>query len=63
MTAVEKRQLDELLVIAEEDGTMTEWEQEFVRSLDAHRRDSDLSWKQADVFDRLIRKHLRGEIR
>ena len=61
MTKTEQRQLDELRAIAEEDGTpLSDWEHEFVVSLDA-RRDRDLTEKQGEVFDRLVRKHLKGD--
>ena len=60
MTRTEQQQLDELLAIAEEDRTpLTDWEREFLESLDDWR-ERDLTDKQADVFDRLVTKHLRG---
>lgn len=61
MTQTELRQLDALLEIAEENNTpLTAWEVEFLHSLDG-RRERELSEKQADVFDRLVAKHLKGD--
>lgn len=61
MTKTEHQQLDALLDIAdEEDSPLSEWEIEFLESLDS-RRDRELSTKQAEVFDSLVRKHLIGE--
>lgn len=61
MTRTEQAQLDELLEIAEEDDSpLSAWEQEFLTSLDG-RRERDMTEKQADVFDRLVAKHLRGD--
>lgn len=61
MTKTEQRQLDELIQIAEErDSPLNDWEQEFVVSLDG-KRDRDLSEKQGEAFDRLVRKHLKGD--
>lgn len=61
MTKTECARLDELIVIAEEsDSPLSDWEREFVISLDG-RRERDMTGKQADVFDRLVRKHLLGE--
>jgi hypothetical protein len=59
MSRHEQGQLDSLLAIAEErDSPLSDWEKEFVTSLD-DRRDRDMSPKQAEVFDRLVEKHLR----
>ena len=61
MTATECKQLDILIDIAEErDSPLSDWERDFVVSLD-HRRRWPLSEKQAECFDRLIDKHLRGD--
>lgn len=61
MTPTERRQLDALIEIAEErDSPLNDWEKEFVMSLDG-KRDRELSEKQGEVFDRLVRKHLKGE--
>lgn len=62
MTKTERAQLDELLSIAEErDCPLTDWEREFLRSLDAGWRDRDMTPRQADCFDRIVDKHLRGD--
>lgn len=61
MSKTEQRQLDELLIIAEEESTMNDWEKEFIESLDRTCRDRDLSEKRAECFDRIVSKHLRGE--
>ena len=59
MTLTEQRQLDSLVEIAEEDESpLSDWEKEFVTSLDG-RRECELTMKQADVFDRLVKKHLQ----
>lgn len=59
MTRTELGQLDSLLEIAEEDDTpLSEWEVEFVQSLDG-KRERPLSEKQAECFDRIVDKHLR----
>lgn len=61
MTKADQQRLDQLIDIAnEEDTPLTEWEQEFVVSLDG-RRTIEMSAKQEDVFDRLVKKHLRGD--
>lgn len=61
MSQTERKQLDELLRIAKEsDSPLSEWEADFVTSLD-ERRDRVLTGKQADVFDRLVAKHLCGD--
>lgn len=61
MTVNERGELDELLKIAEERPCpLTEWERDFVLSLDA-RRDRPLTPRQGEVFDRLCDKHLLGE--
>lgn len=63
MTHRECKQLDGLVEIANEDSTpLSEWECGFVESLDG-RRDCDMTPKQADVFDKLVQKHIRGESR
>ena len=61
MSPEELSQLDELVEIAgEEDCPLSGWEVGFVQSLD-ERRNFKMSEKQADVFDRLVTKHLKGE--
>lgn len=61
MTRTEQKQLDELRLIAEEDNSpLSDWELEFVDSLDG-QRERDLSPKQLECFDRLVAKHLRGD--
>lgn len=61
MTRNDQARLNALLEIADEDPCpLTAWEVEFVRSLDG-QRERDLSAKQADRFDQLVRRHLRGE--
>lgn len=61
MTHTEQRQLDLLIEIAEErNSPLSDWEKEFVMSLDG-RCERELSEKQANVFDRLVTKHLKGE--
>lgn len=62
MSEIELRRLDELLAMTEEkDGSpFTTWETEFLFSLDG-RRERKMSDKQADIFDRLVSKHLRGD--
>jgi hypothetical protein len=61
MSLTELKQLDNLIEIAEEDDSpLSEWERDFVMSLDGQRHRS-LSDKQATVFERLISKHLRGD--
>lgn len=59
MTLTEKKQLDELIQIAEEDDTpLSEWEHSFVMSLDG-QRERELSDKQIKAFDRLVKRHLQ----
>ena len=54
MTKPELGQLDELLSIRDEDDTpLTEWEADFIASLDG-RRDRQLTEKQAECFDRSV---------
>lgn len=61
MTVAEQGRLDALLAIAdEEDSPLRERDIEFLQSLD-HRRDRDLSDKQADWFDNLVSRHLCEE--
>jgi hypothetical protein len=58
MTATEINQLERLIEIAEEDDSpLNDWEKAFIESL-SQRKFRDLSIKQADVFDRLVEKHL-----
>lgn len=61
MTNNEQCQLDELLAIAQErDTPLREREIDFLQSLDG-RRDREMTEKQADWFDDLVCRHLRGE--
>lgn len=62
MTATECKQLDILIDIAEErDSPLSDWERDFVVSLD-HRRRWPLSEKQAECFDRLIANQICNAI-
>ena len=59
MTPDEIEALEMLMDIANEnDLPLTDWESQFVHSLHSRRHDK-MAEKQADVFDRLVDKHVR----
>jgi hypothetical protein len=59
MTDREKLQLEDLLKIAEEDDSpLNDWEKEFLEALES-RSHFTMTEKQANVFERLVAKHLK----
>jgi hypothetical protein len=60
MTNLEIENLVVLLEIADEENTpLTEWEIEFLNSLDENR-ERDLTGKQEQVLEKLVDKHIIG---
>lgn len=56
----DERRLDALLEIADERPCpLSDWEVEFLTSLDGRTPRGPYSEKQQEIFDRLVEKHLR----